>query len=77
MTEKELSDRLERIENKIDMGFNGPEGQPERGLTVRVDRLEQLARALVGALAVLGTTVLGLIVKFFSTGTPPASGNHP
>lgn len=76
MNEEELLKRLDRIENKIDRGFHGPEGQPEKGLTVRVDRLEQLAKALVGGLAALGTVVLGLIVKFITTGHQPP-GNHP
>jgi hypothetical protein len=38
---QQLSDQLSRIEGKVDRGFNGPEGQPERGLHVRVDRLER------------------------------------
>lgn len=76
MTETELVERLERIEAKIDRGFNGPDGQPERGLNVRVDRLEQLAKILVGGLAVIGTAVIGIIVKFIASGHQPP-GNHP
>jgi hypothetical protein len=43
---------------KMDVTLNGPEGQPEKGMPIRVDRLEQKQKwiwgALVASIAALG-----------------------
>lgn len=76
MTEDELSERLVRIENKIDRGFNGPEGQPERGVHVRLDRLEQVAKTAVWVVTLVVSSIVAVAVKAFSSGSNPP-GNQP
>jgi len=43
---------------KLDTDFNGPAGQPEKGVPIRVDRLEQRQKLVWGAL-ITGVAALG------------------
>lgn len=71
-------EQLDRIEQKLDLAFHGPDGEPHKGVWVRLDRVEQLARA-VGRIAwlAIGAGVAGLVGAFTNHGgnTPP--GSHP
>ena len=77
----EQQEQLDRIEGKLDRAFNGPEGEPHKGVWVRLDRLERVAfwavrfagLAIVGAIA----AIWGSVWTFITAGHPPSPGNHP
>jgi len=48
---------------RMDVALHGPEGAPEKGHVVRVDRLEQKQKLVWGALL---TAVAGLFKSFWS-----------
>lgn len=65
------SERLGRMDEKLDRltaGLYGAPDEPQKGLIIRVDRLEQQRNMTVKALWALFTSVLGLIVTKFWKG---------
>ncbi len=79
---REQQEQLDRIEGKLDRAFNGPEGEPHKGVWMRLDRLERVAAwaARLASLAVLGAAaaIWQQVWSFITTGNhPPTPGNHP
>lgn len=58
-------DRLDYIAEtvaKIDAAINGPEGQPERGIIIRLDRVERSNKSALERQKWIARTALGAIV---------------
>jgi hypothetical protein len=63
-------ERLLIIDEKLDrciIGLNGAPDEPEKGMIVRVDRLEQSKKNLVRVLWVLFAALVGLVSNTFAS----------
>ena len=71
-----LETKFGEVHARMDTALHGPEGEPQKGLHVRMDRLEQLVRAFARLTWLgVGAEVAALIGMFTHHSTPP--GNHP
>jgi hypothetical protein len=59
---REIREGVSRVESKVDRLFNGPEGEPHKGVMVRLDRLEQTTRNIGRFVWAVATAVIGLVV---------------
>lgn len=75
---KWFEEQFREVHTRIDTAFTGPEGEPHKGVWVRLDRVEQMARA-IGRIAWLAVSagVAGIIGAFSSHGGSTPPGSHP
>jgi anti-sigma factor RsiW len=65
-TQAAQTEKLTQIGEKIDdlhATFHGPQGEPEHGVLVRVDRLEQTEKRRAKLIWLLVGSVVGLLVQ--------------
>lgn len=62
--QQEILEKIASVERKIDrisLAIYG-NGEPAKGFIVRMDRLEQTKSALLWTVAIIGTSVIGIII---------------
>lgn len=75
----EDKERLARVEDKLDRVLNGPEGQPEKGWIVRMDRVERVVGAAIKIAMAALLAGAGALWQSITNGNHPSagSGGHP
>lgn len=70
-----LDERFDAVHRRVDTAFQGPEGEPHKGIWVRLDRAERIiAVALWAAAIACGAGITAAVKAFTGGGTPT---NHP
>lgn len=74
-----LDERFGAINQRVDHALHGPDGKPHEGIWIRLDRIEQVVRA-IGRLTwlAIGAGIAGIIGAFTAHGGGSGTtGGHP
>jgi hypothetical protein len=72
-----LEERFDAIHQRVDTAFHGPEGEPHKGIWVRLDRAERIIAVALWIATAAVTAGIGALAKAFTTGSTPPSNPHP
>ena len=64
---QEIREHLVSIENKLDICLYGPDGESEKGMLIRLDRVEQSKKGTNKILWVTFLGIFGLVVQVIAS----------